>query len=264
MKLPSVGQFIYVFLFRYTNPEVITTHFSYRGSTPETAQACVIKNFTLPGGSGHLCAPYCHNDFLCNAYDICFLEGQHVCRLRYEKMAWFPYSTPGCAYFELVQELACPGGFFLRSKGVCKNNNLALYSPVMMSSVFPYGSHGNGSLAVNGEVRPDDNECTHTNSESQPWLTVDLLDMFYVRRVVFVNRQSSEWRLHDLNVTVGTTNMTFPCFCGFFYGPGTSHQRVELTCEENCTGRFVRLQITSSDPEILQLCEVEIYSDCDI
>ncbi|XP_061169340.1 uncharacterized protein LOC133178630 [Saccostrea echinata] len=269
MKPPSVAQFMYVFLFRNTNPEVIITHFSYRGSVPETAQACVINNFTLSNGSGHLCAPYCHNDFLCNAFDICFTKGQHVCRLRYGKMEVFPHSTSDCAYFEVVPELSCPEGFFLRSRGVCKNNNLALKSPVIMSSVFDdpdYADfrHGDGSFAVNGEVRSDDKECAHTNEESQPWLTVDLLDQFYVRRVVFVNRKIWEGRLHDLNVTVGTTNMAFICFCGFFIGPGTSHQRVDMACEENCRGRYVRLQITTPVPEFLQLCEIEVYSDCNI
>ncbi|XP_061169343.1 uncharacterized protein LOC133178633 [Saccostrea echinata] len=177
--------------------------------------------------------------------------------------------TDNYIYLISCKELTCPGGFFLRSRGVCKNNNLALKSPVIMSSVFDdpdYADfrHGDGSLAVNGEVRTDDKECAHTNTESQPWLTVDLLDQFYVRRVVFVNRKHGEWRLHDLNVTVGTTNMAFPCFCGFFTGPGTSHQRVDMACKENCRGRYVRLQIISPVPEILQLCEVEVYSDCNI
>ncbi|XP_061166751.1 fucolectin-5-like [Saccostrea echinata] len=149
------------------------------------------------------------------------------------------------------------------------SDNLALNSPVFMSSVFDdpvyaYQRLGNGSLAVNGEVKSDNTECSCTHRDLRPWLTADLLDYFFVRRVVFVNRKTSEDRLHDLNVTVGTNNVTFPCFCGFFSGPGTSHQKVDMVCAENCRGRYVRLQITSPVPEYLQLCEVEVYSDCNI
>lgn len=70
-----------------------------------------------------------------------------------------------------------------------------------------------------------------------------------------------EFRLHDLNVTVGTDGSNFGCFCGFFKGPGTSHQVVNMTCQETCRGRYVRLQIVSGR-EFLQLCEVEVYSIC--
>lgn len=71
-----------------------------------------------------------------------------------------------------------------------------------------------------------------------------------------------ELRLHDLNVTVGTDGTNFGCFCGFFKGPGTSHQVVNMTCQETCRGRYVRLQIVSGR-EFLQLCEVEVYSICE-
>lgn len=72
-------------------------------------------------------------------------------------------------------------------------DNLALYSPTTMSSVFDdpvyaYERLGNGSLAVNGEVRTDDEECAVTNNDLFPFLTIDLLDIFHVGRVVFTNR----------------------------------------------------------------------------
>lgn len=62
-----------------------------------------------------------------------------------------------------------------------------------MSSVFDdlnyaYQRLGNGSLAVNGEVRTDDEECAVTNNDLFPFLTIDLLDIFHVGRVVFTNR----------------------------------------------------------------------------
>ena len=71
-------------------------------------------------------------------------------------------------------------------------------------------------------------------------------------------------RLHDLNVTVGEDGSKFDCFCGFFQGPGTPYQRVNMVCQTHCRGRFVRLQIVSPEPEFLQLCEVEVYSNCNI
>lgn len=51
--------------------------------------------------------------------------------------------------------------------------------------------HGNGSLAVNGEVRFDDTECSHTTEENLPFLTIDLLNEFFVGSVIFTNRGSS-------------------------------------------------------------------------
>lgn len=64
-------------------------------------------------------------------------------------------------------------------------------SSVYADPVYAYQRLGNGSLAVNGEVRPDDTECAVTNKELYPFLTIDLLDRFHVGRVVFTNRKTS-------------------------------------------------------------------------
>ncbi|XP_061167030.1 uncharacterized protein LOC133175911 [Saccostrea echinata] len=257
-------------LFRIANSEYISTYFADQGFLPDnTADACVINKINLTSGSIFLCAFYCGRNFLCNAFDICNVDGQHVCHLRYGKMTNFSNASSSCRHYEIESDLDCPDGFFLRSAGICKNNNLALHSSVTMSSVYnnpayAFQGHGDGSLVVDGKVKSNDTECSLTNADLQPWFIIDLLDHFYVRRVIFVNRKTSEWRLHDLNVTVGTNNVTFPCFCGFFSGPGTSHQKVDMVCAETCRGRYVRLQITSPAAEHLQLCEVDVYSDCNI
>ncbi|XP_062613129.1 uncharacterized protein LOC134274907 isoform X1 [Saccostrea cucullata] len=268
MKRICTAQFISVLLFWITtNSEYITTYFSYQGFISEADDVCVFNKLNPLSGSEFVCALYCGRDFLCNAFDECYINGQLACHLRYGKVTNFSTASPSCTHYEIQSEVDCPGGFFLRSAGVCKNNNLALHSPVTMSSVYyhpayAHQGHGNGSLAVDGSVKSDDEECALTNLDLQPWFIIDLLDQFYVTRVVFVNRKTSEWRLHDLNVTVGKDNITFPCFCGFFQGPGTSHQEINMTCAGNCRGRYVRLQITSPSPEHLQLCEVEVYSKC--
>ncbi|XP_062613131.1 uncharacterized protein LOC134274907 isoform X3 [Saccostrea cucullata] len=260
---------MYISLLRRMDAKVITAGYFFQGYLPEKSEACVIDTFPLTNRSRPLCATLCTRNLLCNSFDLCSGDGQPTCRLRYGQTRTLPNSTLSCIHFEIVSDFVCPGGFFWRSKGVCMNNNLALHKPVFMSSVYDdplyaYQRLGNGSLAVNGEVRPDDTECSCTHLETKPWLTIDILDFFFVRRVVFVNRKTSEWRLHDLNVTVGTDNITFPCFCGFFQGPGTSHQEINMTCAETCRGRYVRLQITSPSPEHLQLCEVEVFSDCNV
>lgn len=61
-------------------------------------------------------------------------------------------------------------------------------SSVFDDPVYAYERLGNGSLAVNGEVRTDDEECAVTNNDLFPFLTIDLLDIFHVGRVVFTNR----------------------------------------------------------------------------
>ena len=79
---------------------------------------------------------------------------------------------------------------------LCFVGNLALHSPTSISSVhISEGGirlrHGNGSLAVNGEVRFDDTECSITTEENLPFLTIDLLNEFFVGTVIFTNRGSS-------------------------------------------------------------------------
>lgn len=64
-------------------------------------------------------------------------------------------------------------------------------SSVYDDPVYAYQRLGNGSLAVNGEVRPDDTECAVTNEDLYPFLTIDLLNRFHVGRVVFTNRKTS-------------------------------------------------------------------------
>lgn len=64
-------------------------------------------------------------------------------------------------------------------------------SSVYDDPVYAYQRLGNGSLAVNGEVRPDDTECAVTNKDLYPFLTIDLLNRFHVGRVVFTNRKTT-------------------------------------------------------------------------
>lgn len=242
------------------------SYFFKQGHVSETTDLCVFDVHTLNIKSLGECALYCGMNLLCNAFDFCFLDGVYTCRFRYGKANLLNITTR-CESYEITDNKNCPDGFFLRSRGICKNNNLALYSPTTMSSVFDdpvyaYERLGNGSLAVNGEVRTDDEECAVTNNDLFPFLTIDLLDIFHVGRVVFTNRLKAANRLHDLEVRVGRDGSNFDCLCGFFKGPGTPHQRVDMTCQDTCRGRYVRLQIISGH-EFLQLSEVEVYSICE-
>ncbi|XP_052688551.1 uncharacterized protein LOC128167072 [Crassostrea angulata] len=268
MKVVAAILHLHGFIVIHSSGQLITSssNFIKQGHVSDTKDLCVFSVHTLEIKSLGECALYCGMNLLCNAFDFCHFEGSLICRLRYGH-AKLSNTTTQCELYEITTNKYCPNGFFLRAHGICKDDNLALHSPTTMSSVYAdpvyaYQRLGNGSLAVNGEVRPDDTECAVTNEDLYPFLTIDLLDRFHVGRVVFTNRKTSEFRLHDLNVTVGTDGSNFGCFCGFFKGPGTSHQVVNMTCQETCRGRYVRLQIVSGR-EFLQLCEVEVYSICE-
>ncbi|CAC5379227.1 unnamed protein product [Mytilus coruscus] len=141
--------------------------------------------------------------------------------------------------------------------------NIALSKPATQSSTFEDPYNYGAMFATDGLVPIHQNgyQCTHTGPELTPWLSIDLQDTFKIKKVVLVNRQDEVGdRLHDVEVRAGQDGASFPRICGTFEGPGFTGQSVNIFCQQNTIGRFVRAQIVKGGPEYLSLCEMEIYT----
>ncbi|CAC5379236.1 unnamed protein product [Mytilus coruscus] len=142
--------------------------------------------------------------------------------------------------------------------------NVALLKPATQSSTFEAPGTYGATFATDGLVRKLQNGywCTHTRGEFTPWLRIDLQVTFKIKKVVLVNRQDEHGdRLHDVEVRAGLDGASFPEICGIFEGPGFTGESVNIFCQKNTIGRFVRAQIVKGGfSEILSLCEMEIYT----
>ncbi|XP_052085202.1 fucolectin-6-like [Mytilus californianus] len=154
--------------------------------------------------------------------------------------------------------------------------NIALSMPATQSSTYENPDIYGATFATDGLVPKLQYGylCTHTRGEFTPWLSIDLQDMFKIKKVVLVNRQDENdsfrflklflfagQRLHDVEVRAGLDGVSFPGICGTFVGPGFTGQSVNILCQKKTIGRFVRAQIVKGGPEYLTLCEMEIYTD---
>ncbi|XP_063436353.1 fucolectin-6-like [Mytilus trossulus] len=142
--------------------------------------------------------------------------------------------------------------------------NIAFSMTATQSSQFEYPGQYGAMFATDGLVLELQYgyQCTHTRGELTPWLKIDLQDTFKIKRVVLVNRQDGYGeRLHDVEVRAGQDGASFSGICGTFEGPGLTGQIVDILCQENTIGRFVRAQILMGRyPEYLSLCEMEVYT----
>ena len=60
-----------------------SSYFTYHGFPPVAPHVCTFHVYNLAFQSKTLCAVYCAQNLLCNAFDTCFSDGISSCRLRY-------------------------------------------------------------------------------------------------------------------------------------------------------------------------------------
>lgn len=141
-------------------------------------------------------------------------------------------------------------------------SNLALKKPATQSSTYiSRGVTFSAKFAVDGHNGTDlfEDKCSHTlDGDTNPWWLVDLNEVYSIKSVRIFNRGNTEVadRLRDVNVTVGLTESDVNTPCGFFAGPGTQSQVVNIDCSSSPKGRFVKI---STPIEDLTLCEVEVF-----
>nr|XP_055074513.1 uncharacterized protein LOC129454041 isoform X1 [Misgurnus anguillicaudatus] len=107
--------------------------------------------------------------------------------------------------------------------------------------------------------------CTHTDTSDNPWWRLDLLDSYYISRVVITNRKDcGAERLNGAEIRIGNSlenngnnNPRFAVLNGVAAG-----QSVSVSCH-NMNGRYVNVIIPGSS-KILSLAKVEVYQAEDL
>ncbi|XP_062989740.1 uncharacterized protein LOC134403471 [Elgaria multicarinata webbii] len=137
--------------------------------------------------------------------------------------------------------------------------NVALSGEAFQSST--YNILGVARNAIDGSTSGEfgDGSCSHTDSENNPWLIVDLKAEYRIFHVSITNRKDCcEYRLNGAEIRIGnsteaggTTNPR--CATITSLGPGETHS---FYCEGS-QGQFV----TINQPRggYLTLCEVEVF-----
>ncbi|XP_056001691.1 fucolectin-4-like [Ostrea edulis] len=129
-----------------------------------------------------------------------------------------------------------------------------------MSSAFNSIYH-RASNAVDDVTRCSNGRSTaHTDREFNPWIQIDMLNIFDIAKVLIFNRQDMGGeRLHDLLISVGENGVEKPC--GFFQGPAATGDRLLIFCSSGSRGRYVRLTIQSiqGERDFLNVCEIQVF-----
>lgn len=147
-------------------------------------------------------------------------------------------------------------------------SNLALHKPAKQSSTFTWPEAGltySANLAVDGNNGTDmavDMCASTVAGDTNPWWLVDLKAVYAIKSVRIFNRGMDKWkkdvsdRLRNVTVTVGLTESDVNTPCGFFAGPGTLSEMVDIDCPALTQERFVKISMIT---EYLTLCEVEVF-----
>ncbi|XP_073669697.1 uncharacterized protein [Paramisgurnus dabryanus] len=107
--------------------------------------------------------------------------------------------------------------------------------------------------------------CTHTDTSDNPWWRLDLLDSYYISRVVITNRKDcgaerlngAEIRMGNSLENNGNNNPRYAVLDGVAAG-----QSVSVSCH-NTNGRYVNVIIPGYS-KILSLAKVEVYQAEDL
>lgn len=91
------------FIIMHSSGQLLTlsSNFIKQGHISDTTDLCVFAVNTLEIKSLRECALYCGMNFLCNAFDFCFLGGVFSCRLRYGRAKLSNTSTQ-CELYEIT------------------------------------------------------------------------------------------------------------------------------------------------------------------
>jgi hypothetical protein len=99
--------------------------------------------------------------------------------------------------------------------------------------------------------------CSHTNFNVHPWWQVDLLRSYNIDYVKVYNRgDGSGERLESLIVETSSDGVNFQQ-TGALQDKAVSGGVYLI--QAPAVGRYVRLRLTKPQPEVLHLCEVEVY-----
>ena len=146
---------------------------------------------------------------------------------------------------------------FVVQPGVDWTKNLALKMPARQSTL--YSSAVPASRAVDGNRNTNFHKlsCTHTQEKTGSWWEVDLGAVYEIWDVVLTNRDEAEERLKGFVIEVvrgGNTRQ-----CASVAGQLEKGETRRITCTVGAIGNIVKVRLTGKAPQVLTLCEVEVF-----
>ncbi|XP_034001801.1 fucolectin-7-like [Trematomus bernacchii] len=138
--------------------------------------------------------------------------------------------------------------------------NVALRGKATQSNRYEH-EFGAASSAIDGnrDNKFDSGSCTHTDSSSNPWWRVDLLEPYIVTSVIISNRGDRvPERLQGAQVHIGNSLVNNGARNRVVGTISTVEALTTLTFTHRVEGRYVTVRIPGNG-KILSLCEVEVY-----
>uniref|UniRef100_A0A8C1QEY2 Fucolectin tachylectin-4 pentraxin-1 domain-containing protein n=1 Tax=Cyprinus carpio TaxID=7962 RepID=A0A8C1QEY2_CYPCA len=138
------------------------------------------------------------------------------------------------------------------------NDSVKLSGHAVQSSVLEYYRADRAVDGIKHAPGPA-SFCTHTNSETNPWWRLDLLDNYYIRTVIITNRADCcPERLDGAEIRIGNSlenngNNNPICAVIASIPIGASHS---YSCPD-MEGRYMNIVVPGN--RYLTLCEVEVY-----
>ncbi|VDI47667.1 Hypothetical predicted protein, partial [Mytilus galloprovincialis] len=93
----------------------------------------------------------------------------------------------------------------------------------------------------------------HTKQDQTPYWWVDLGNIYNIMRIEVINRHTSGYRLHDLDIAVGARLDDMSIFA-HYKGPAKNYEHLFFQCNRYTAGRYVNLTITKG-PEFFHVAE---------
>uniref|UniRef100_A0A8W8MGL2 EGF-like domain-containing protein n=1 Tax=Magallana gigas TaxID=29159 RepID=A0A8W8MGL2_MAGGI len=123
MKLLAVISCIHCFTLIYSSGQYIlsSSYFTKQGYVSDTTDLGVFAVHKLEIQSLVECALQCGTKLLCNAFDLCFLDGLYTCRFR-SGQANLSNTTTQCELYGNTTNKNCHNGALLGAQGPCEIN----------------------------------------------------------------------------------------------------------------------------------------------
>ncbi|XP_062395744.1 uncharacterized protein LOC134083436 [Sardina pilchardus] len=177
----------------------------------------------------------------------CLEAGKHCGALSVREKGW--------VYEDCEQKLP----FFYRAK------NLALYGKATQSDLVenPWGQYSDAHNAIDGNRDPHfhHGSCTATDTQTNPWWRVDLLNSYIITSVIITNRGDyAPERLNGAEIRIGNSlqdNGNNNPVAGVISSIPAGRS-LSFTWNNGIQGRYLNVFLPGTN-KLLTLCEVEVY-----
>ncbi|XP_061169131.1 uncharacterized protein LOC133178451 [Saccostrea echinata] len=137
--------------------------------------------------------------------------------------------------------------------------NIAENKFATSSSVYAdYAVYHSPVRLTDGERRAIRPYCAATKQQSQPWMRIDLNNIYQIDHVLVFHGWSWGESCDTYEVRVGATatwNEMTSC------GEGSQLQNETIVCIDCLLGRYIQLQLKSKNNQcLIVLCEIEVFA----